>query len=103
MRPRRAGRRARGRGDLAAGPAGRRSVAGALHLHAAVEVHLADAEGVVTKRRDREWPERRLLLCEHRGDLALGRAVDAGGGPALLPAIQVITKSRVRLYLPVSG
>ena len=31
----------------------------------------------------------RALLGKHRGDLALGRAVDAGVGPARFPAIEI--------------
>src|SRR3989454_163583 len=49
----------------------------------------AGAELVVAKRLDGQWPERGPLLGEHRGDLTLGRAVDAGVGPASIPAIEV--------------
>src|SRR3989441_1339207 len=50
---------------------------------------------VVAKGLQRQREEMRLLLGEHGGDLALGGSVDAGVGPARLPAIEI------RLSLPV--
>jgi hypothetical protein len=47
------------------------------------------AEAVVAERLQWERQERRFLLGKHRRHLALGRAVDAGVRPALLPAVQV--------------
>ena len=44
---------------------------------------------VVAERLKRQRSERRALLGEHGGDLALGRAVDAGIGPAPLPAVEI--------------
>jgi len=75
--------------DRAAEPAGRRAVVGVLDLDTAVEVDRARAEVVVAKRLDRQRQERRPLLREHRGDLALGGAVDPGVGPARVPAIEI--------------
>ena len=75
--------------DAAADPAGRRAVVGGCDLDAAVEMHGAAAVFVVAERLERQRAEGRTLLGEHGGDLALGRAVDAGVGPALLPAVQV--------------
>ena len=83
--------------DLAADPAGRRRVVRALDLDAAVEVHGPLAEGVVAKGLDRQRLQRRLLLGEHRRDLALRRAVDPRVGPPLLPAIQVRLRLLERL------
>ena len=76
-------------GDVAAEPARRRRVVGAGHFDAAVEMHRAGAVLVVAKGLDRQRPEVRLLLGEHGGDLALGGAVDAGIGPARVPAIEI--------------
>ena len=72
-----------------ADPAGRRAVVGRLDLDAAVEVHRALAEAVVAEGLERQRPEGGLLLGKHRRHLALGRAVDARVGPALLPAVEV--------------
>ena len=74
---------------MAADPAGRRAVVGGGDLDAAVEMHGAAAVFVVAERLERQRAEGRTLLGEHGGDLALRRAVDAGVGPALLPAVQV--------------
>jgi hypothetical protein len=52
-------------------------------------VHGALAVLVVAEGLEGQREQLRPLLLEHRGDLALGRAVDAGVGPALLPAIEV--------------
>ena len=52
-------------------------------------MHGAAAVLVVAKRLERQRAERRTLLGEHGGDLALGRAVHAGIGPAPLPAVQI--------------
>ena len=75
--------------DFLAEPAGRRGVVGVLDLDAAVEMDRARAELVVAKRLERQRPERRPLLGEHGGDLALGGAVDASVGPARVPAVEV--------------
>ena len=75
--------------DVPAEPARRRGVVGVLDLDAAVEMDRARAELVVAKRLDRQRPQRRPLLGEHGGDLALGGAVDAGVGPAGVPAVEV--------------
>ena len=75
--------------DAAADPARRRAVVGRGDLDAAVEVHGAAAVLVVAERLERQRAERRTFLGKHGGDLALGRAVDAGVGPALLPAVEV--------------
>ena len=52
-------------------------------------MHGAAAVLVVAERLERQRAERRALLGEHDGDLALGRAVDAGIGPAPLPAVEI--------------
>ena len=75
--------------DAATDPAGRRTVVGRRDLDAAVEVHGAAAVLVVAERLERQRSERRALFGEHGGDLALGRAVDAGIGPAPLPAVEI--------------
>ena len=78
--------------DAAADPAGRRTVVGRRDLDAAVQMQVAAAVLVVAKRLERQRAERRAFLGEHGGDLAFGRAVDAGIGrigPSLLPAVQI--------------
>ena len=75
--------------DAATDPAGRRTVVGRRDLDAAVEMHGAAAVLVVAERLERQRAERRALLGEHDGDLALGRAVDAGIGPVPLPAVEI--------------
>ena len=75
--------------DAAADPAGRRAVLGRRDLDAAVQMHGAAAGLVVAKRLEGQRAERRTLFGKHGGDLALGRAVDAGIGPAPLPAVQI--------------
>ena len=65
------------------------AVVGGRDLDAAVEMDGATAELVVAERLEGQRAEGRALLGEHGGDLALGGAVDAGAGPALLPAVQV--------------
>ena len=75
--------------DAATDPAGRRRVVGRGDLDAAVQMHGAAAVLVVAERLEGQRAERRTLLGKHGGDLALGRAVDAGVGPAPLPAVQV--------------
>src|SRR3989441_6419938 len=75
--------------DLGAEPTGGRAVVRVVDLDTAVEMDGAGAELVVAKRLDGQRPERGPLLGEHRGDLTLGRAVDAGVGPASIPAIEV--------------
>ena len=76
-------------GDRAPEPAGRRRVVGAGHFDAAIEMHGAGPVLVIAKRLDRQGAQDRLLLGEHGGDLTLGGAVDAGVGPARLPAIEI--------------
>ena len=83
--------------DGPAEPARRRGVVGGLDFDAAVEMDRARAELVVAKRLDRQRPQRRPLLGEHGGHLALGRAVDAGIGPAGVPAVEVGLRRRERL------
>ena len=75
--------------DAAADPAGRRRVVGRGDLDATVQMHGAAAVLVVAERLERQRAERRTFLGKHGGDLALGRAVHAGVGPAPLPAVQV--------------
>ena len=75
--------------DLAAEPARRRGVVGILDLDAAVEMDRAPAELVVAKRLDRQRAERRPLLGEHGGHLALGGAMNAGVRPTGIPAVEV--------------
>ena len=76
--------------DAAADPAGRRTVVGRRDLDAAVQMHVAAAVLAKAKRLERQRAERRAFLGEHGGDLAFGRVVDAGIGPALLPAVQIL-------------
>ena len=75
--------------DALADPAGRRRVVRGLDFDAAIEMHGAHAEAVVAKRLDGQRLQRGPLLGKHRGDLALGRAVDARVGPVRLPAIEI--------------
>src|SRR5436190_2169685 len=75
--------------ELGPDAARRDAVVGLGDLDAAVEVHGAGAEGVVAEGRRRERAKMRTLLGKHRGDLALGRAVDARVGPAGIPVIEV--------------
>ena len=75
--------------DALPDPAGRRRVVRGLDFDAAIEMHGAHAEAVVAKRLDRQRLQRGPLLGKHRGDLALGRAVDAGVGPVRVPAIEI--------------
>ena len=90
--------------DRGANAAGRDAVVGLGDLDAAVEVHGARAEGVVAEGRRRERPEMRALLGKHRGDLALGGAVDAGVGPARVPVIEVdLAFSRRSKRRPLRG
>src|SRR2546428_211562 len=74
--------------DLVAEPARGRAVVRVVDLDTAVEMDRPRAELVVAKRLDGQRSERRPFLGEHRRDLALGRAVDAGVGPAGVPAIE---------------
>jgi hypothetical protein len=74
--------------DGAADPAGRRGVVRAADLDEAVEVDGALGEGVVAKGLDRQRAQVRALVGEGGPDLALGGAVDAGVGPALVPVIE---------------
>ena len=83
--------------DALAEPAGRRAVVRGLDFDAAIEMDRARAEAVIAKRLERQRPERRPLLGKHRGDLALGRAVDARVGPAILPAIEIGLRGLERL------
>src|SRR6266700_2150104 len=76
-------------GDGESDEAGRRGVVGAVNLDAAVEPHRARAVLVVAKGLRRQRQECRLLLRKHLRHLALGRAVDARVGPALLPSIEM--------------
>ena len=75
--------------DAASNPAGRRAVVGGLDFDAPIEMDRAGPVTVVTKGLERERSQRRLLLDKHRGDLALGGAMDPRVGPVRLPAIQV--------------
>src|SRR5690349_6659731 len=76
-------------GDTPTDPPWRRAVVGRVNLDAAIEVHRADAEAVIAKRLERQRLQRGLLLGKHRGDLAFGRAVDAGVSPPRVPAIEI--------------
>ncbi len=75
--------------DVLSDPARRRAVIRGLDLHAAIEVHRADAKAIVPKRFERQRAERRSLLRKHRGDLAFRRAMDARVGPVFFPAIEI--------------
>ena len=75
--------------DAASDPSGRRRVVGRGDLDATVQMHGAAAVLVVAERLEGQRAEHGAFFLEHGGDLALGRAVDAGVGPALLPAVQV--------------
>ena len=75
--------------DATPDPARRGAVIRRVDLHAAIEVHGADAEAVVAKRLERQRAERRLLLSKHGGDLPLRGAVDARVGSVRFPAIEV--------------
>ena len=55
------------------------------------------AEAVIAKRFERQRAERRPFLGKHRGDLALGGAVDARVGPVRLPAIEIRLRRLERL------
>ncbi len=74
---------------LSTQPAGRCSVVRGVDLHASVEVDCARAVAVVLEALDGKRLQRRTFLREGRGDLALGRAVDARVRPALGPAIEI--------------
>jgi len=76
-------------GDALGEPVRRGTVVARLDFDAAVQMHRADAKLVVTKRLQRQRPERRSLFRKARGDLLLGGAVDTRVRPALFPAIQV--------------
>ena len=52
-------------------------------------MHTAAAVLVVAERLEGQRAERGAFFLEHGGDLALGRTVDAGVGPAPLPAVQI--------------
>ena len=75
--------------DAASDPSGRRRVVGRGDLDATVQMHTAAAVLVVAERLDGQRTERGAFFLEHGGDLALGRSVDAGVGPAPVPAVQV--------------
>jgi hypothetical protein len=76
-------------GDVLAEPAGRRAVVAGVDLDAAIEMDRAVPELVIAKRLQRQRAQARSLFGKHRGDLPLGGAVDAGVGPAGVPAVQV--------------
>src|SRR5271165_1403540 len=75
--------------DLAPDPARRRAVVSGFDLDAAVQMHDAFAVLVIAEWFQREWKQRGFLFGKHGGHLPLGRAVDAGVGPALFPMIEV--------------
>jgi hypothetical protein len=75
--------------DAPSDPARRGAVVRGLDLHAAIEVHGADAETVIAKRLEWEWAEGGSLLSKHGGDLTLRSAVDARVGPVGFPAIEI--------------
>jgi len=74
---------------LPADAAGRHAVVGRADFDAAVEVHLARSELIDAEGLDGQFDERRLLFGKHGAHLALGGAVDARVGPAVLPPIEV--------------
>ena len=69
--------------DAPTDPPGRDAVEGGLDLNAPIEVDGPDAVLVVAERLERQGAECGPLLGKHRRDLALGRPVDAGIGPAV--------------------
>ena len=84
-------------GDVVADPARRGGIVGVVDLDAAVEMHGARAELIVAKRRDGQRRERGPLVGEHGGHLALGGAVNAGVGPARVPAVEIRLRLLQRL------
>src|SRR5690242_16261094 len=74
---------------LPGNPARRRTVVGCFPLHTSIQIHAALTELVEAEWLDGERQQGWLLFREHGRDLALGRAVDAGVGPAFLPAVQI--------------
>src|SRR5271170_4187601 len=80
--------------DAASDPSRRGSIVGGLDFDAAVQVHGALAIAVIPEWLHWQREQRRFLFGEHSSDLSLGCAVNAGVGPALLPAIQI----RLRLF-----
>src|SRR5262249_31301766 len=75
--------------DATADPAWWRAVVRRVDFDAAIEVHGADTEAVIPKRFERQRSERRSFLGKHRGNLALGGAVNPRIGPVRLPAIEI--------------
>src|SRR5688572_25055283 len=71
--------------DKPSDPAGRRTVVGRFDFDTTVQMHTTFAVLVIAKRLDRQWKQCRLLFGKHGSDLPLGRAVDAGVGPAGFP------------------
>src|SRR5260370_24201046 len=74
--------------DRASDPTRRGAVIGSVDFHAAIQVHGAIAELVITERLQEQRPQRRLLCGKHGRDLSLGGAVNPGIGPMSFPVIQ---------------
>src|SRR5580658_3908702 len=72
-----------------ADPARRGAVVSSVDFHAAVQMDRAFAVLVIAKRLDRQREQSGAFFGEHRRDLPLGSAMNAGIGPALLPAVEV--------------
>src|SRR5690349_20482666 len=75
--------------DSSANPSRRRTIICRFYFHAAVQMHGAFAELVITEGLDWQRQQGRPLFSEHGCDLTLGGAVDARVGPARLPMIQI--------------
>lgn len=77
-----------------ADPAGRSAGVRCCDFDVPIEVHGMRAVVVVPKRLGGERAERGLFFGKHHRDLSLGRAINAGVGSALLPAIKVGLRRR---------
>jgi hypothetical protein len=92
-------------GNAAADPAWRRAVVRGVNLDAAIEMDRPHPEAVIAKRLKGHRLQRGLLLGKHRRHLALRGAVDAGVGPARVPAIKIGLRliERLEARIPRSG
>src|SRR5579885_1884217 len=75
--------------NMPSDPAWRRAVVGRLDFDAAIQVHGSLAVLVIAERFYRQRKQCGPLFGEHRRDLPLGGSMNAGVGPALLPAVQI--------------